>query len=308
MSPDYQYNIVNIDVCQDVTCTSYSALAGSPFMQTPGASPFREIATAPTGFVRVRFPAIWSGHTQARFVLYYRTDFSKNNVPSGLITGSWHYVSAVVEPVNETSISASIYVNGTLFAGPAFSLLEVLSGRSFAGHSGIALGRSFPMSAPFGYFMGFVDELLVVDRAIVGHELVSVMKMSCSKVPKTTLCFSFDRATVSMNGSIYDHGSDWPSHAVSVSQDRFQPWCITRNDGGVLASYFASYLLPYAISWGFCTSKARLPGVDFEYDAQTLDLLSRSIEGKNHEFRLKNLPGCSNAPLIIAHNTAGRYV
>jgi hypothetical protein len=308
MSPDYHYNIVNVDVCQDVFCTSSSPLKGSPFMQTPGASPFRDIATASTGFVRVSFPAIWSGHTQARFVLYYSTDVSRNSVPSGLITGSWHYVSAVVESVNQSSFSASIYVNGTLFVGPAYSLMEASSGLAFAGHSGIALGRSYPMSAPFGYFMGFVDELLVIDRVILGYEVLSVMNMSCSKVPQTIMCFSFDRATVSMNGSIYDGGSGWPSKAVSVSQDRFQPWCITRNDGGALSAYYTSYLLPFATSWGFCTSKARLPGVDFDYDAQTLNLLTKTIENKNHEFSLKNLPGCSNIPLIVSNNTAGRYV
>jgi hypothetical protein len=307
MSPDYQYNLVQIDVCQDVTCTSSSPLPGSPFDQTPGASPLRGIATAPTGFVRVSFPAIWSGHTQARFVLYYSTDLARNSVPSGLITGSWHHVSAVVESFNKSSFSVSIFVNGSLFAGPAYSLLKASSGLAFAGQSGIALGRSFPLSAPFGYFMGFVDELLVSDRAISGFEVVSIMNLSCSEVPKTVLCFSFDGDTVSRDGSIYDHGSVWPSQAVSVSQDRFQPWCITRNDGGVLATYFASYLVPYAISWGFCTSKARLPGVDFDYDAQTLELLTRKIERENHEFHLKTLTGCSNVPLIIANNTAERY-
>jgi hypothetical protein len=305
MRPDEYYNVVEIDICNDVTCTSSSPLPGSPFSHTLGAVPLRDKVTAPTGFVRVHFPAIWSGHTQARFVLYYSTNLTWNTVPSGLIAGSWHYVSAIVESVND-SFSTSIYVNGTLFAGPVYSSLEASSNLAFAGLSGIAIGRSYPMSSPFGYFKGFVDELSVVDQVILENELVSNMKIPCSKIPRTIFCFSFDRDTISMNGSIYDRGSSLPSQAVSVSQDRFLPWCITRNDGGELFYDMTSFVLPYALSWGFCTSKARLPGVNFDYDAEPLDRLTRIFEQRSHEFHLKELPGCSNIPLIIAHNTAER--
>jgi hypothetical protein len=272
----------------------------------PDSSPVRDIATAPTGFVRVSFPAIWAGHTQARFVLYYNTDPTRNNVPPGLITSSWHYVSAVVKTINESTFSASIYVNGTLIAGPVYSFLKDSSGLAFAGQTGIALGRNYPMSAPFGYFMGLVDELIVMDQSISGTDVMSIMKISCFNVPQTVLCFSFDRSTLSKNGSILDIGSGLPSHAVAVSQDKFLPWCITRNDGGNLLLDISSNLHPYGLSWGFCTSKARLPGAGFEYDSNTLDALKGTFEEVTNEFHLKNLSGCSNIPLIIDGNTAGR--
>jgi hypothetical protein len=309
MSPDYMYNVVFIDVCQDVACTSSRPLSGSPFQMNPNSSPVREIASSSTGFVRVRFQSFWSGHTQARFVLYYSTYLSTpNNVSLGLMTSSWHFVSAVVESINDHTFKASIYVNGTLFAGPVYSLLDGSTGVAFAGQSGIALGRNYPMSAPFGYFMGSVDELIVMDRIVSGDETILIMNISCSKVPQTVLCISFDRTSVSTNGSFQDLGSGWPSHAVSVNQDRFLPWCMTRNDGGNLLIDYLGPPSVYDLSWGFCTSKARLPGVGFEYEPKVLDLLRTTLEEISGEFQLRNLPGCSNIPLVVLQNSAGRYV
>jgi hypothetical protein len=306
MSPEYSYNLVVIDVCQDIVCSSFSSLPGSPFDMTPYTSPPRDIATSSTGFVRIKFPAAWSGHTQARFVLYYNTDSAKNNVASGLITNSWHYVSAVVRTMNESIFSASVYVNGTLFAGPVYSRLKGTSGFAFAGQSGIAIGRSYPMSAPFGYFNGYMDELVVMDRIILGSDLTLIMKSSCSEVPQTVLCFSFDSATVSTNGSITDLSSGFPTHAVTVSQDRFLPWCITRSDGGNLVLNYGGLNEPYERSWGFCTTKPRLPGSGFDYEANTFELLSGTLGGISDDYQLKNLTACSNIPVIIAGNTAGR--
>ncbi len=309
MGPDYIYNNVVIDMCYDITCSDSSPLPGSPFEMHAGASPLRDIASATTGFVRVSFPAVGSEHTQARFVLYYSTDSAKKKNPPELSINSWHYIAAVVESVDESSFSASIYVNGTIIAGPAYFLFEDRSGLAFAlaGQSGIALGRSQPMSAPFGYFTGKVDELLAVDRNMLGDEMGLIMNMSCSNVPHTLLCYTFDRTTVSANGSLQDLGSGLSSHAVAVRQDRFMPWCITRNDGGQLVLDSLG-TIPYAVSWGFCTSKALLPGVGFSYDANALDFLSKTVEKDSYEFNLKELPGCSNIPLIIESNTAGRCV
>ena len=163
------------------------------------------------------------------------------------------------------------------------------------------------MSAPFGYFKGMVDELLVVNRIILGYELVSIMNISCSKVLQTLLCFSFDKTSVSTNGSIHDLSSDRPSQAQSVSQDRFMPWCITRNDGGRLLVDYVG-IKTYGLSWGFCTNKARLPGLGLDYDAKNLHNLTSTFEKVSSEFHLRNLPGCSNIPLIIKQNTAGRLV
>ena len=225
-----------------------------------------------------------------------------NNFRSGLRTGSWHYISAVVEPINDISNSASVYVNGTLFAGP-FLFSRNASGLAFAGQYGISLGRSYPMSAPFGYFEGYVDELMVVDRIMLGS-----LEVPCSAVPETILCYSFDKATVMANGSFHDLGSGQPSNAVPVSQDRFLPWCITMNDDGELVIDDFLPEQPYGVlSWGFCTSKARLPGAGYDYDAEMLSsLLSDELEIGFDEFRLKNLPGCSNTPLVFDGNNAGR--
>ena len=303
MTPDTAYGKVVIDECSDDTCTDATPFSGSPFKTSSTPHQIYDLGTTSTGFVRVGFPAQWSGHTQARFVLYYNTNLtSMNLVRSGLPKGSWHYISAMVEPINENSNSASVYVNGTLFAGPVFFLRNA-SGLAFAGQHGISLGRSYPMSAPFGYFKGYIDELMVVDRIISAS-----LEVSCSAVPETILCYSFDKATVLANGSFYDLGIGQSSNAVPVSQDRFLPWCITMSDGGELVIDDFLPEEPYGVlSWGFCTSKARLPGAGLNYDAEMLNsLLSEEYEKGFDEFRLKNLPGCSNAPLIFDGNVAGR--
>ena len=305
MSPDYIYNQVYIDICHDVACTESIAFPNSPFELLPGSSPILDIGSASTGFVRVRFPAKWSGHTQARFALYYSTDLNAKTGSSGINTGSWHHVSAVIESMNESSFSASVYINGTLFVGPFYSSQQNKSGLSFAGESGIAIGRSYPMSAPFGYFKGYIDELVVMDRII---NLTSLMKTSCMNVAQTALCFSFDRATVTANG-FRDLGTVPPANAVTVNQDRFLPWCITRNDGGELVLFNVQQEYPFGLSWGFCTDVAYLPGRGYDYDAETLyKQWGETFEGNTTDFNLKNIPGCSNIPLIIDGNTAGRYV
>jgi hypothetical protein len=311
MSPDYIYNFVEIDVCTDVSCASSTPLQGSPFLSLPGSPAFRDIATASTGFVRVTFPAIWSGHRQARFVLHYKTDsatFNDNNVRPGLVTNSWHYVSAVVDVMNESTFSASIYVNGTLFAGPVYSFLEDSTGLAFAGQSGIALGRSYPMSAPYGYFMGYMDEFLIIDGVISAHNVELNMKTSCANVPQTLLCITFDRKTVLTNASFQVFGIGQQFSAAPVNQDRFLPWCITRNDGGNLVLNYITNNFPYDKSWGFCTRKVRLPGLAFNYDPEILlSLLEEPLEPISGLLHLKtNLPGCSNFPLVISRNTAGR--
>ena len=308
MSPDFLYNWVEIDVCQDIACADSSPLPGSPFLENTGEFLPRDIVTGSTGFARVRFPALWSGHTQARFVLYYSTNSNISDTSSGLMMGSWNHISAVVESYNESSFVASVFVNGLLYAGPVFSYFGNASGLAFAGQYGIAIGRTYPMSAPFGYFRGYIDELVVLDHFVSGNEVMSLMQTPCSKVPHSVLCFAFDRATISANGSWLDAGSGMPADAISVSQDRFMPSCTTRNDGGELVLDYISNEHPYGSSWGFCTSKARLPGAGFEYDAETLELLTKTFEVDSEEFPLKNLPGCSNFPLIMDNNYAGRYV
>jgi hypothetical protein len=311
MGPEKNYNEVFIDACRDLSCTSYTALKGSPFRWDPSSPLISDIDTVQTGYVRVRYPSRWSGHTQARFVLKYSSNPSDSPRSQGLAVGVWHYVVAVIQSMNQSSLSAGIYVNGTLIAGPAHSQLEQSSesGLVLVGESGIAVGRVSPMSAPFGYFSGRMDELLLIDRIVSAEDMKSMMTTSCSKVPKTILCLSFDTSNVSRNGSILDLGSGRPSNAVPVFQDRFLPWCFTRNDDGqLLMDTGTAVPKAYGVSWGMCTSKARLPGVAFDYDPSKLNTLRESFENASHGFDLKDLPGCANTPLIIDHNIAGRWV
>ena len=306
MSPDYTYNNVNIDVCDDLACSNPTKLQGSPFQMNPTAQPTREIPSASTGFVRVSFPAMWSGHTQARFVLHYSTDVIRPNEVPGIMTGSWHYITAVVESLNQRYVSVSIYLNGSLAAGPVLTSFGVPTGLAPVGQDGIALGRRYPMSPPFGYFKGWIDELVVMDRNVSRVEMAAMMKATCSQMQHTVLCFSFDKVTVSRNGSFLDLGSGLPSNAVPVSQDRFQPWCYTRNDGGELVLDYIVNEEPYGASWGFCTTKPRLPGLGFNYNQDEMYSLINTFNFAPQEFHLGNFPGCANTPLIFSRNTAVR--
>ena len=125
---------------------------------------------------------------------------------------------------------------------------------------------------------------------------------------RTILCFSFDRSTVLMNGSLQGLGAEWQPQANPVSQNRFQPWCSTRNDGGELMVYYNGFAQAYDHSWGFCTSKARLPGAGYNYDDGNLSFLTETFNKVSSEFKLEDLTGCSNIPLILKGNTAGRWV
>jgi hypothetical protein len=162
------------------------------------------------------------------------------------------------------------------------------------------------MSAPYGHFMGLVDELVVIDRLVSQEELVSMMNTPCFLGQRAIMCFSFDRSTVLLNGSLQGLGAEWQPQAVPVSQNRFQPWCSTRNDDGELMIYYNGVAKPYDHSWGFCTNKARLPGAGYDYDEGNLNFLTETFGKVSSEFLLKDLTGCSNIPLILNNNTAGR--
>ena len=310
MSPDYNYYHVVIDVCSDIKCSASQPLTGSPFKSNPSSNPIRNLPTASSGFVRVRFPWGWSGHAQARFVLHYSA--ASSSIPSnplcpGLRMGSWIHVSAVFQAVNASSFTGSLYANGTLLAGSTFDSQTAEAGIPFAGKSGAALGRAYPMSVPLGYFSGCVDNLILMNRSLSDPELAKLARSECADLPEATLCFSFDMISRSANGAFKDAGCCEPANAVPVSQDRFLPWCVTRHDNGaVLAQDIADKPMAYEQSWGFCTNQTRVPGQGFNYDVEVLSSLQPMLEDEFHVLNLTDLPGCSRIPLMLEGNSAKR--
>jgi hypothetical protein len=298
---------VSIDECLDITCSDATPLYGSPyrFLAESLYSDSEDLPLVATGFARVTYTSVWSGHTQARFVLSYTSDSKTVGVQvcNGLRPNTWHHVAAVIEIVSDT-VLARLYVNGSLVAATN-TAKAVGSGLMLAGGGGVALGRAHPMSAPFGHFSGLVDELSVLNRSLSEGELASAMMIPCRNRSDTVLCFSFDRDT-SLEAFV-DSGGGQQSNAIPVVGDKFLPWCRTSDDGGNLliqhTGYYAT-VVPYGPSWGFCTDEIRLPGLGFDYDAPQLSI------GKNisNFGALGTLPGCVNLPLVVQGNVARRYV
>jgi hypothetical protein len=306
MSPDFNYNTVTIDVCQDIQCVSFQPLPGSPFKMALATSPVPVLPPVPKGIVRVGFPAWWSGHTQARFVLRYSSNLGNKTRPCpGIRAGSWNHLSAVIESRPGGSLAARFYVNGTLMFGPSVSNSSETRKLTIAGEYGLALGRVYPMSSPYGYLNGSLDEFTVFNRSLSQVEVQQSMWQNCSAGLRDLdplVCFSFDRSSVAANQSFKDFGRGGASNAVPVQSDRFLPWCSTRDDGGSLMVLQSSNLAgPYGLSWGFCTQKPYLPGREHDYDQAELAAFAE-VESPS----LEELPGCSNVPLILDSNAAGR--
>ena len=311
MTPDYNYDYVVIDVCSDVECSTSTALTGSPFKSFPNNAPVLDLPTASSGFVRVSYPTIWSGHTQARFVLRYVGVSSRllaNATCPGLYMDSWIHLSVVVEGINSSAFGASMYVNGTLVAGPIYGSHVTESGSPFAGESGAALGRVFPMSSPFGYFSGGMDNLVLISKSLSGPDLDKLARSACAHVPQAISCFSFERSLISMNGTFVDTGCCEPADAIPVSEDKFLPWCVTRNDDGyILVEDITSELLvEFEQSWGFCTNQTRVPGLDFDYVAEELGSLQSMLSDESNVLGLTDLSGCTRIPLLLEGNSAKR--
>jgi hypothetical protein len=295
---------VSIDSCLDVLCNKPTPLSGSPYRYLPESlnSNFANLPLVTTGIARVTYLSMWSGHTQARFVLSYTSGSKLEGTCSGLRPTAWNYVAAVLKVVGD-AILARLYVNGTLVAATSapkpvdFNLM-------LAGGGGMALGRAHPMSAPFGHYSGLIDELSIFNRSLSEAELILSMNTSCNNITDAVSCFSFD-LDLSYGGSAFvDSGSGEPSDAIAVAADKFLPWCSTRDDGGSLLIEVSSSVFQYGLSWGFCTEKIRLPGLGFDYNPDQL-FIGNSISNFGD---LVALPGCVNLPLVVQGNVARRCV
>jgi hypothetical protein len=204
-----------------------------------------------------------------------------------------------------SSVSARLYVNGLLVAATTTNK-AVGYGLMLSGDGGMAVGRVHPMSAPFGHFSGLIDELAIFNRSLSEGELISAMALPCRDMPDTVACFSFDMDARLEGNSFLDSGSGQPSNAIPVVGDKFLPWCSTRDDGGNLliqATRYYATVVPYGLSWGFCTDKSRLPGLGFDYNADQLSNIGKNISNLGS---LGAWPGCVNLPLVVQGNTARR--
>ena len=299
---------VSIDQCSDMACIKSTPLQGSSFTALPSS-----LRSSATGVVRVTFGCGWSGHTQARFALAYSSIGPPASAPcrGGVRTSAWSHVVAVVERSNETAVAALVYVNGTLESKQSGLVPSMARGLAFAGEGGAAIGRVQPMSAPFGYLSGRLDEIAVWNRSLSATEVGASMGQTCTERAGTVLlCYSFDRidttASVASN-TFADSGTGQPSPLVSVTEDFFAPWCTTRGDRGKLLVSADKFCTAYAESWGFCTEQAHLPGLGFDYSREELFAVSRALANASSVDALMGLAGCVSTPLVLDGNVAGRW-
>jgi hypothetical protein len=202
---------------------------------------------------------------------------------------------------------ALVYVNGTLLSKQTGSTPSAAWGLAFAGADGVAIGRAHPMSAPFGYLSGRLDELSVWNRGLSAAEVSTSVGRTCAeRVNSSMACYSFDAA---VNNNLFaDSGGGPPSSVVAVTEDKFAPWCSTRGDGGQLFVSANKVCSAYAESWGFCTERAHLPGLGFDYnedELSTLNMVLRSASSPSVDL-LVGMLGCVNTPLVLDGNVAGR--
>ena len=312
MDPDSTHMYVTIDLCSDISCADPSPWSGSPFrIQATVLAALGNWQAAPSGFVRVGFSCDWAGHSQSRFVLLYRTSIAANSSSSCIPPGSWNHIAATIDTSGSNSV-AKIFLNGTLLADPVLlkSSFEIV----LSGEAGIAIGRVFPMSTPFGYLSGDLDELAVWYRSLSNEEVAMSILMSCNNpidsLSDAFLCFSFEIDTLTHSGSFKDIGHGKPSDANPVDGDKFLPWCVTREDSGLLlVSPDGEGCEPYPDdqSWGFCTQQPFLPGKGFNYDFNEVLPFSSPHAIEYNVSMLTNLTGCMRTPLVLDGNVAGRY-
>jgi hypothetical protein len=305
--PD-QVQTVSIDECHDVLCSQSTPLSGSPYLYLAESlsSQYESLPLVKTGFARVTYTSMWSGHTQARFVLSYSSGSKSWTTCSGLHPNAWHHVAGIIELVG-SAVLARLYVNSSLVAATTTNKAAGYD-LMLSGGGGMAVGRVHPMSAPFGHFSGLIDELSISNRSLSEDELLSAMTLPCRARPGTVACFSFDMDESFEGTAFLDTGSGQPSNAIPVVGDKFMSWCSTRDDAGNLliqATRYYATVVPYGPSWGFCTDEILLPGLGFDYNADQLSSIGKNISNLG---ALGEWPGCVNLPLVVQGNIARRLV
>ena len=307
MSPDNgNHMYLTLEECDDVTCADSVPLPSSPLQTSLAASKFSTLQNIASRILRVTFVCLWSGHTQARFLLRYTSSNTSDTTCGGLATGSWYHIYAVVERTNETSASARVYSNGKLMLGPLYSTdsLDTYIADS-PEDTGISLARIYPMSPPFGYLHGAMDDVAVWNRSLTDHEIADIMITGCANKTDALACFSFDEGSNISAGSYENVCNSHRGVAVALQGDQFLPWCTSRDDGGELLVLNNVYV-GYEQSWGFCTDKPYLPGLGFDYDADVLASFSLLQSERSQLNTLLELPACVTAAIVLEGNSAGR--
>ena len=301
--PDPTNMYVTINECTDPSCSSYSSLLDSTAVSVVSGY---EVKASKTGVVKITFGFIWSGHSQARFVLAYTSGNNGNSsypTCNGLAPNFWNHIALVVKQVNSTSISALIYINGTVVAesfGPVGPFI------GFSRADGLAIGRVEPKSKPYGYLNGSLDELVFWNRSLSQEEVAASMYRVCKDQDEPLLCHSFDHAALSAPGKFEDHSGIQSSDAVMVVDDRYMPWCSTRGDEGMLLISATKVCTSYEKSWGLCTDRVHLPGMGFEYDSHELLATAENMRNGSSIRAVASMPGCLSISLTLSGNVAGR--
>jgi hypothetical protein len=304
-SPDPTNMFVNIDECVDLSCSEISSSLESSL--TKNFQSGYEVQASKTGIVLITFGFTWSGHSQARFALTYRSELVANTSSlscHGFARKFWNHIAAVVEVVNSTSVATRVYVNGTLLAARTdFSRQAV----AIAGTGGIAIGRVDPLSKPYGYLNGALDELMVWNKSLTAEEILAGMYRVCADQSGALLCQSFDSVDLISPGQYRDLGVGQPGVASAVKDDKYRPWCDIRGDQGMLLVSANKACTPYEKGWGFCTDRVRLPGAGYDYPQEELLAINAMLTNGSSLHAAAQMPGCVHIPLVISSNNAGRW-
>ena len=225
-----------------------------------------------TSVLRVRFLSKTSVHSTARFVLHYNTAEPGEHgsqtclglsYPDQQSASNWHHVAANVEQVNSSSSRFRLYVNGNLVQSAVLS--TPFNSLTVAGMAGIAIGRGDPSRAPpllgpfspsdgtYGtaqdihqgaetFWAGGLDELRVWNTSRNAEQILSGMYQTCKqggdfgKGAWPVLCYAFDELVTVGRERFLDLGQGDRSDAQAVVGDKYDSWCTTLDDSGVLMS------------------------------------------------------------------------
>jgi hypothetical protein len=161
------------------------------------------------------------------------------------------------------------------------------------------------------FWGSLVDEIRVWKAARSPSQIVASLRLTCpdllasaSASANITLCLSFTDVVLnsSREGPSFNDAGPVPrTYAAAVLGDKFEPWCVAAGDKGFLRNRWVQTQLGQA--WGGCTSKARLPGVGFDYDP---DALRAHLSHESTLSALSALSACGYVPLIVTGNVARR--
>ncbi len=297
-----------IDTCFDATCLAATAIPGSPFTGTT----FPLIGTIKSGFVRVRYMTKYAVFTGPSFVLHFAASLAVGAAAQNCVgakSGAWNHVSFSMERISSLTARVSLLLNGALVASGISSLRYSPARLAVAGEAGIAVGRVDLTRPPYGYFIGRVSELRVWDRTKLHQETADIK--ACLELQGTAeglvACYSFENDTMFLSEMAFaDTGVQPGSNGFVKVAEKVLPWCGTISDGGRLRN---GREIDIGESWGFCTSKPRLPELGFNYaslEYEPTEATLISLASMSPADLLDNQPMCGILSLYFKGNRAGR--